>query len=215
MQHDLFLVLQMSPNSLTLTRHLIFDSNLPSWIVFDFQYVAQRMHTLFIPRVIWNLNPPKRHFYLQDVSLKMYLLGWDDNSVGTVLALQAESLNLIPEPMWKGWMWWRVLVISLLVRRRQADHRGLLATQSPRQAPGQWEWCLKKIDATWWPHTSMHRYTYLQTFEHICMYEHTTPIRLKYCFSWWHWGFYKLCRGEGSKFYHICALKLSLVGLSA
>lgn len=144
MQHDLFLVLQMSPNSLTLTRHLIFDSNLPSWIVFDFQYVAQRMHTLFIPRVIWNLNPPKRHFYLQDVSLKMYLLGWDDNSVGTVLALQAESLNLIPEPMWKGWMWWRVLVISLLVRRRQADHRGLLATQSPRQAPGQWEWCLKK-----------------------------------------------------------------------
>lgn len=31
----------------------------------------------------------------------MYLLGWDDNSVGTVLALQAESLNLIPEP----WIW--------------------------------------------------------------------------------------------------------------
>lgn len=26
----------------------------------------------------------------------MYLLGWDDNSVGTVLALQAENLNLIP-----------------------------------------------------------------------------------------------------------------------
>lgn len=157
------------------------------------------MHTLFIPRVIWNLNPPKRHFYLQDVSLKMYLLGWDDNSVGTVLALQVESLNLIPEPVWKSWIWWHVLVISLLVRRRQADHWVYWPLNLLDKLQASERWCLKKIDSTWWPHTWMHRYTYLQTFGHTCMYVHIHTHKLEYCFSWWHWGFYKLCVGWGQR----------------